>query len=50
MDLALLAALIWFGWGKALAIVDTDVVSGGQRPAWPLEWWVRRAEAGFALL
>lgn len=43
LDLALLAALTWLGWNKALDIVEHPVESVRARERAGLDWWLGRA-------
>ena len=43
MRLALLAALVWLGWNKALDIVDNPDPAVRARERADLDWWVREA-------
>lgn len=45
MRLALLSALVWLGWNKALDIVEGDDESFRARETADLAWWVARARA-----
>lgn len=50
MNLALLAALLWFGWAKAIAITDADTANADLPPPFALSWWIDRAASALASL
>jgi hypothetical protein len=43
MNLALLSALCWLGWNKALDVVESDDEAVRERERASLAWWVTKA-------
>lgn len=50
MELALLAALCWLGWNKALDIVESPDVAVRERERASLAWWTTRVRRGISII
>ena len=50
MELALLAALCWLGWNKALDIVESPDLAVRERERASLAWWTTRVRRGIRII